>query len=352
MPDVLSPKPARSAASGLPVWSLLCLCFTGDIAVAADVLIAKDDAGRTRQLAAPARRIAAAGGPAEVLLYTLAPTRLAGWNREPSPAARRFIPEALQPRVIIRQLPEARDASGDADFLALAPELILDYGTVDPDYVQRADAIEARLRVPYLLFDGALGRIPDAYRRIGPLVGEEARGAQLAALTQRILGKYRNLLARSPSRRVYVTDSADGLSPVFTDMSAAEIFAWLGLENVAGRIDDAKTLPITFAQVRQWQPDAIFALNPALRAQAGADASWQGLKAVRDGRVFSAPRLPYDWLARPPSVNRLLGLVWVAMVLSPADQRPGFEQDLRELFRTLLHRELDSGELEALLGGG
>jgi iron complex transport system substrate-binding protein len=352
MPDVLSLKPVRPAAFGLPVWSLLCLCLVSDIAFAADALIAKDDVGRTRELRAPARRIAAAGGPAEMLLYTLAPTRLVGWNREPSSEARRFIPEALQPRVIIRQLPEARDASRDAEFLALAPDLILDYGAVHPDYVARADSIEARLHVPYLVFDGALGRIPDAYRRISPIVGEEARGTQLATLTQRLLDKYRNLLARSPSRRVYVTDSADGLSPVFTDFSAAEIFAWLGLENVAGRLDDAKTLPITFAQVREWQPDVIFALNPALRAQAGADTPWQGLKAVRDGKIYSAPRLPFDWMARPPSVNRLLGMVWVAMVCSPADQRSGFEQDLRELFRALLHRELDSAELKTLLGNG
>jgi iron complex transport system substrate-binding protein len=352
MPDVLCSKPMRPASSCFPVWSLLCLCLVGNIAVAADALIAKDDVGRTRELAAPARRIAAAGGPAEMLLYTLAPTRLVGWNREPSVEARRFIPEALQPRVIIRQLPEARDASRDAEFLALAPDLIIDYGTVHPDYVARADSIEARLHVPYLLFDGALGRIPDTYRRMGPLVGEAARGTQLAILTQRLLDKYRNLLARSPSRRVYVTDSADGVSPVFTDSSAAEIFAWLGLDNVAGRLDDAKTLPITFAQVREWQPDVIFALNPALRAQVASDTPWQGLKAVRDGKVYSAPRLPFDWMARPPSVNRLLGLVWVAMVLSPADQRPGFERDLHELFGALLHRKLDSAELKALLGDG
>jgi len=92
MPDVFSSTSARSATPGVAAWSLLCLCVVGNIAVAADVLIAKDDVGRTRQLPAPARRIAAAGGPAEMLLYTLAPTRLAGWNREPSPATRRATP--------------------------------------------------------------------------------------------------------------------------------------------------------------------------------------------------------------------------------------------------------------------
>ena len=48
-----------------------------------------------------------------MMFYTLAPKRLVGWNRKPSPAALRFFPEAMRPRVIIRQLPEARDASRD-----------------------------------------------------------------------------------------------------------------------------------------------------------------------------------------------------------------------------------------------
>jgi len=330
--------------------ALVFLCFiSGHAAAAQSDVVARDDAGRTRQLAAPAERVLAAGAPAEVLLVTLAPQHLVALNREPSPAARRFLREDLLPRARIRQLPETDDASRDADAIALKPDLILDYGSVHADYVVRADAIEARLHVPYLVFDGSLARIPDAYRRIGPLVGAEARGNELAALAQRLLDKTHGLFAQAPARRVYVTDSADGLSPVFTDFGASEIFAWLGLQNVAGALGDAKTLPIDFAQVEQWQPDAIFALDAALPARAVADARWQRLGAVRAGRIHVAPRLPFDWMARPPSVNRLLGLVWVAMVSSPPDQRAGFERDLRELLTTLLQRELTAEELQALL---
>jgi iron complex transport system substrate-binding protein len=323
--------------------------FSVHVVAAQSGVVARDDAGRTRQLAAPAERVLAAGGPAEVLLITLAPQHLVAVNREPSSAARRFLREDLMPSARIRQLPESGNASRDGDALALKPDLILDYGSLHQDYIARADAIEARLHVPYVLFDGSLARIPDAYRRIGPLVGAEARGNELAALAQRLLDKTRGLFAQAPARRVYITDSADGLSPVFTDFGASEIFAWLGLQNVAGALDDAKTLPIDFAQVEQWRPDAIFALDPALRERAAADARWQRLDAVRARRIHVAPRLPFDWMARPPSVNRLLGLVWVAMVLSPPDQRAGLERDLRELLTTLLQRQLTADELQELL---
>ena len=74
------------------------------------------------------------------------------------------------------------------------------------------------------------------------------------------------------------------------------------------------------------------------------------MPAVRTNRVYTAPRLPFDWVARPPSVNRLLGLVWVAMILSPEQTRDAFEQDIRKLFATYLHRELSTTELQELLG--
>jgi iron complex transport system substrate-binding protein len=328
-------------------WLLL---VAGSGTAVCDPLTVRDDVGRTRELPKPAARVIAAGGPAEVLLQTLAPERLAAANRDIPPAARRYLSPALQPRAVLRRLPEAHDASRDAEVLQLAPDLILDYGSLHPDYVARADAIEERLKVPYLLFDGALARIPGAYRSIGPLVGAEARGAQLAELSQRMLDRYAGFLAKAPARRIYVTDSPDGLLPVFTDQSAAEVFAWLGLENVAGRLDEAKTLPITFADIRGWRPDVIFALDPAFAARARDDARWRDLPAVQAGRVYVAPRLPFDWIARPPSVNRLLGVVWVARTLSPPAQRAAFDADLRELFATLLQRELTEAELAELLG--
>ncbi len=328
-------------ASGLPFVS----------SQAAEALVFIDHAGRDHTLAAPAERVAAAGAPAEILLYTLVPERLVGWNRQLTPAARHYIPEPLQPRVQINLLPEAEDARRDAEFIALQPQLILDYGSMHPDYAARADAVQARLKVPFVLFDGRLERIPEVYRALGPLLGVEARAEELAILAEYLLAKYRGILAGNvEAQRIYISNSADGLMPVFSEDASNEVFAWLGLPNAAGSVEDVLQFPIDFSQIANWQPDTIFALAPAFLEHSGIAQEWQDVPAVRNNRVYTAPRLPFDWLARPPSVNRLLGLVWVAMMLSPEQTRDTFEQDIRTLFATFLHRELSTAELQELLG--
>jgi len=42
-----------------------------------------------------------------------------------------------------------------------------------------------------------------------------------------------------------------------------------------------------------------------------------GLSAVKDHRVYRIPSVPWDWFDRPPSVNRLIGVRWLAQVLYP-----------------------------------
>ena len=55
------------------------------------------------------------------------------------------------------------------------------------------------------------------------------------------------------------------------------------------------------------------------------DPAWASVKAVRDGRVHLSPKMPFGWVDFPPSVNRLIGLWWLAKILYPER----FPEDLR-----------------------
>jgi len=48
------------------------------------------------------------------------------------------------------------------------------------------------------------------------------------------------------------------------------------------------------------------------------------LRAVRERRLVQAPGLPFGWVDSPPSVNRLLGLMWLPVLfgVAPADGLP------------------------------
>jgi iron complex transport system substrate-binding protein len=307
-----------------------------------------DDAQREVQVPSRVSRVFAAGAPAEVLLYTLAPEMLVGRNRLPEGEAVEFFPPAYRKPVWIRQLPEVDDPAADSELLALKPDVYFDYGTVQEDYIASVNAVQQRTRVPGIILDGALARIPETYRRAGTVLGIAARGERLAAETDRILAKYRGALAAA-APRVYLACSADGFVPCLEDESAGEQLAWLGGVNVAGTRATAPRRPRTLDEVKSLAPHAIvIAAGAGAAARLRANPSWQSIEAVTAGRVYQYPALPYSWGPRPPSVNRLPGLMWLAYVLRGRTFDAEFNADIRRFFSEFYHLELTDPQLKTL----
>ena len=128
-----------------------CLVLLGLICSTATALSQSafvDDAKRSVMLPASVGRVFAAGAPAEVLLYTLVPEKLAGRNRIPEGDAVEFFPPAFRNPVFIRQLPEVDNPAADAELVALKPDVYVDYGTVQADYIASLEAVQKRTGVP------------------------------------------------------------------------------------------------------------------------------------------------------------------------------------------------------------
>lgn len=309
-----------------------------------------DDAERTVSVPQEPRRLFAAGAPAEVLLYTLAPERLVGRNHAPSEAALAYMPPELRNPVLIRELPNRDNAEADGELLALMPDLYVDYGTVDADYVGSLEAVQARTGVPAVILDGALEQIPNVYRRLGDLLGASSRGEELARETERVLGKYRGILATNGTApRVYLACAQNGLVPCLAGHSFGEAAEWLGAVNVAGSLETAPRRPATLAEIEAWDPEAVIAPSAEGRDRLLADPAWQELRAVREHRVHAAPTLPFNWGPRPPSVNRMLGLVWLAYVIPNRELDDGFYADIQSLFATYYHVEVAKADIDRLL---
>jgi iron complex transport system substrate-binding protein len=308
-----------------------------------------DDAGRTVALPARVTRVFAAGAPAEVLLYTLVPDLLVGRNRVPSGDAIEFFPLQYRNPTLIRQLPEVDNPAADAELLALKPDVYVDYGTVQDDYVAAVEAVQRRTGVPGIILDGALPRIPETYRRVGTALGVPARGERLAAAAERLLMKYRGVLGSSPTPvRVYLACSSDGFVPCLQDDAAGEQLEWLGGTNVAESRATAPRRPRTLEEIKAMAPQVIVVPGGAARLR--SDPAWQMIPAVAAGRVYEWPSLPYGWGARPPSVNRLPGVAWLAYVAQGRKFDADFEADLRSFFQDFYHLELTGAQLQKLLG--
>lgn len=265
------------------------------------------------------KKVFAAGPPAAVLAHVLAPDRLLGWPMQVSPEARAFLAPEVRERPFLGRLSGRGSTMPLEKLLALAPDLILDVGTVDATYLSAAESVHARTGIPYLLVPGRLADSRWQLSETGRLLGVAERGATLAREAERLLAEARKAGHRTGARapRVYVARGPDGLETVKAGSLNAESLAIAGGESVATG-PGGGVARVSFEQVAAWAPEIILTQDTGFFASAPRDDLWSRLPALRARRFHLVPRLPFGWLDEPPGVNRLAGLPWLASRLHAA----------------------------------
>ncbi|MFD1333028.1 iron ABC transporter substrate-binding protein [Methylopila musalis] len=309
-----------------------------------------DAAGRRVEIPDAPKRVLPAGPPAAVLIYVLAPDLLAGWTRAPGADETPF----LRPEV--RDLPaygRLAGRGGTANIeavLAAKPDLIVDVGSVDATYASLADRVQAQTGIPYILIDGALAASPDTLRSLGLALNRETRAAELAAYADDTLASVAEGVARIPAEerpRVYYARGPDGLETAPKGSITVESLDAVGAVNVAeGGTGLARVSP---EQILGWNPDAVVTIDQRFATRAKTDPIWSGIKAVRDGRVYAAPSLPFGWLDAPPAVNRLIGLRWLASALYGGGSSDDLRAETKRFYALFYGVALGEPELDRLL---
>ena len=313
-----------------------------------------DSAGR--QVTVPDRvsRVFAAGPPASVLVYVLAPELLAGWSRAPKPAEKEYLAAPYG------ELPELGRLTGRGDtanlevVLRTKPDLILDFGSVTETYVSLADRVQSQTKIPYVLIDGRFANTSPALRLAGKILGVPERAERLAAYAERTFGEVDELLARIPEEqraRVYLARGPDGLETGLRGSINTEIIERAGGVNVAGAGDDQQGIAqVQLEQVHAWNPQVIVTWDDRFYRAVKTNPTWAGIDAVRGGHVALSPGLPFGWIDRPPSLNRLIGLRWLADVLYPDRTGWDLRAETREFYHLFYQVELDDAKLDRLIG--
>lgn len=312
--------------------------------------------GSGRPLPAPATigRVLAAGPPAGVLVYVLAPDKLAGWPYEISPEARALLPAPYSTLPVVGRLAGRGGTIGGETVARLRPDLIVDTGTTDPTYLSLANRIPEQTGLPYVLIGGRIGDTPATLRTAAGLLGVPGRGEELSSFARKIISGVIDRIARHPEirrPRVYYARSADGLETGLRGSLNAETIDFLGATNVAEGEGQNGIGRVSLEQVMRWDPDVIIAMTPAFIEEIGRNPMWQSLRAVREHHVYRAPTLPFGWIDSPPGVNRVIGVPWLAQKLYPALFPESIRDDVRDFLRLFYGCVLDDRTLDRLVAG-
>ena len=305
--------------------------LTRQRARAADVI---DATGRSIDIPPTVSRVFPAGPPAAIILYTLAPDLLIGWPRANRPEECAFMLPDVCTRPEVGRLTGRGNTANLESVLALKPDFILDVGSTAPTFASLAARVQEQTGIPYAVLDGRFEATASTYRLLGALTHRDPE--PLAVYTEGTLATMQERVNRIPKDqrpRVYYARGPRGLETGLGGSINVETIEFLGARNVAAERKGGLAT-VSIEQVLVWNPQVIVTIDADFAANVRSDPQWAQVEAVRTGRVHLSPKLPFGWVDFPPSVNRLIGLWWLAKIFYPEN----FDEDIRGLTRDFYSR--------------
>jgi iron complex transport system substrate-binding protein len=193
--------------------------------------------------------------------------------------------------------------------------------------------VQTALSAPAILLDGSLAATPAMIRRLGALLGRNAHAEDVAQVCAKSLSEVAAVATAVPldaRPTVYYGRGADGLEALRPGNVNSEVIDFAGGRNVAPS-GKGTFVRLNIDELKGLAPSFVIVSDPA----AAADGSPLRMALAPTTRFLVDAGRPFAWVEGPPSLNRIVGIRWLANQLYPnrIDFDPALERDLnRALF--------------------
>ncbi|WP_036255937.1 ABC transporter substrate-binding protein [Methylocapsa acidiphila] len=302
-------------------------------------------------------RIFSAAPPTTLVVYAMKPDTLIGWNFAPEPP-KEDLAKFLDQRTI--GLPVLGNMMGHGqqanleEVLAASPDLVVAWANSFLDTAPIAQRFE-KAGVPVIFLK--LEELPDyvaAFALMGEVLDLAPRGRELGAYVASALARVEAALAQVPSDqrvRVYYAETPDGLATDCDRSIHAEAIRRAGGINVyqcaQGELVGMER--ISLEQVVRFAPDMIVAQDRSFARMVSEDARWRNVKAVASGQVRVVPRIPFNWIDRPPGYMEALGVQWLANWFYPNAYPLDLQAEVKKFYNLFFNVDLGDGDVVRLL---
>lgn len=327
---------------------------TYDPLAGVETTVVTDSAGRDVEIPAEITAIAASGGTAQMILMTIAPDLLVGLSSSPSTAQRPYFPESMWRLPTFGQFYGSKASLNMEALIDAEPQLIIDLGDRKTSIRQDMNTIQRQTGIPTIFLEATLETMPEAYRMLGRILRREEQAEELAQFIEKTTAMAAENAAQIPEnerKSVLFGTGSTGLACNAQGSSQADVIEIVGAVNAI--IPEEVTnrgggTTVSLEEVYTVDPDVILLSAGGPYTQLETN-EWRGLAAVQNGTYYEIPNLPYDWMASPPSVNRVLGVWWLGNLLYPELYDYDMVSVAQEYYRLFWHYDLSEEEARDML---
>ena len=319
-------------------------------AAPSETRIFTDSVGRAVELPARIDRVAVSGPMAQLVLFALCPDKLVGIANQWDPSAETYLDTDYYNLPLLGQLYGGKGELNLETLLASGAQVVIDVGEPKDSIVEDLDALQAQTGVPFVHITATTRTTGDAYRLLGELVGMEAEAETLATYCEETYARAAAIAEEVEKVDLLYITGPDGQNVIARDSYHSEIIDLLS--NNLAVVDSPSSKgtgnEVGMEQLLLWDPDyIIFAPESAFDAVSG-DPAWAQLTAVSTGRYYEIPQGPYNWMGFPPSVQRYLGMMWMAKLLYPDVADYDLYEETARYYDLFYHCALTREQYDAL----
>ena len=309
-----------------------------------------DSLGREVTLPQEITKVAVSGPTAQIVVFALAPDKLVGLSSKWDPEAEQFLKTEYYQLPVLGQLYGGKGEMNLETLLEAAPQVVIDVGEPKGNAAEDLDALSEQTGIPFVHVTAHTDSMDAAYEKLGELLCMEEEAAVLAAYC---INVYERTVALGSSvdkvRLLYVT-GLEGLSVIAKGSYHSEVIDMLS-DNLAV-VDSPSSRgtgnEVDMEQILEWNPDAVIFSEDGFYEVVGDDPLWQGVAAIQNNAYYEVPIGPYNWMGFPPSVQRLLGMMWMGKLLYPDAADYDLYAEVAQYFDLFYHCEITQEQFESL----
>ena len=325
--------------------------LTEDENTAPETRVFTDSVGREVTVPAQIDQVAVSGPMAQIVLFALCPDKLVGISNAWDESAAQYLDTEYYNLPLLGQLYVGKGELNLETLLESGAQVVIDVGEAKGSIVEDLDALQEQTNIPFVHIDAALASMDETYTLLGDLLGMPDEAKTLADYCRSTYDRALTIAdSVEKANLLYITGDA-GLNVIAQGAYHAEVIDLLS--NNLAAVDDPSSKgtgnEVDMEQILNWNPDVILFAPDSIYDTVGDDATWQGVTAIQNGAYYEVPMGPYNWMGFPPSVQRLLGMLWMAKVLYPEAADYDLYTEAAEYFKLFYHCDLTREQYDALV---
>ena len=311
----------------------------------------KDSLGREVNVPVTPKKIAVTGPLAQIIVFAIAPDKLVGTATKWEEKAKGYIDEKFLALPNIGQLYGGKGDLNLETLMMSGADLIIDVGEPTKNLEKELDDIQNQTQIPCVHVNFDIKTADETYTMLGRLLDMKDEASKIATYCKEVYERTKEIAENVSRERLLYIVGEEGLNVIAKDSFYSEIIDMLS-DNVA-KVDNPTSKgtgnEVDMEQIIIWNPDVIIVSPNTIYDEMAEDEVWRQVSAVKNGKYYEVPEGPYNWMGFPPSIQRLLGMNWLAKVLYPKEATYDLYEEVAKFYDLFYHHELSIKEYDDLL---